>query len=159
MSKETPENTTISSAQDFKKQREAREAGDVLTLASGLTVRLRRPDITVAIAKGLVPSNILQTFMKLQGQTKDAVEADDIQALLSLQRIMAELALVEPKVVNEPDYGNGEISIDDLESSDLDEIWNYVNGGIASVELFRKKRTSGTIPGPDSDKIPEPQTE
>lgn len=154
---ENPENQTpqVSSAADFKKQREAREKGDILTLQSGLTVRLKRPDVTQIIAKGLIPANMVQRFMNLQGKDETAVKAEDIEAVMIFQRAVAKYALMQPTVVDEPDYDQDQISIDDLESGDLDEIWAYVNGGISAVELFREKRTSGVSARPNSEAVSE----
>lgn len=152
----TPENTQISSAQQFKKRREAREQGDVLTLSSGLVVRLIRPEITKMIAKGLMPSSMVQTFMAFEGKTDKAVKAEDIEAILGFQRVVAVNAVVEPKVVEQDaDYDANEINVDDLEAEDLSEIWAFANGGSEAVELFRKERDSRLSVGLDSETLPE----
>lgn len=139
----TPEPTQISSAQQFKQAREAREAGDILTLASGLSVRIRRPEVTKLIAKGLLPATLVQGFMSLQGKPQDKMKAEDLEMILSFQREVAKHALVSPTIADEPDYDKDEISIDDLVAEDLDEVWAYVNGGLEGVELFRKERDAG----------------
>lgn len=141
MSTELPENKTVSSAQEFKKQREAREAGDVITLASGLTVRLKRPEITKIIAQGLIPAQLVQRFMSAQstGDTKQ-MKPEDFEALLKFQIVTAKHSFVEPRVVDEPNYDNNEISIEDLSSEDLEEVWAYANGGTQAVDQFRKER-------------------
>lgn len=161
---ESPENTqaqpqTVSSAQQFKQAREAREKGDVITLSSGLSVRLKRPDVTQMISRGLIPSNMVQGFMSLQGKDQSKITGEDVATILQFQREMAKHALTEPKVVDEPNYDNGEISIDDLSSDDLGEVWQYVNGGLEAVEKFRKERNTGVLPGLDSQEIPTPPSE
>lgn len=155
---ETPENTTISSALDFKKKREAREAGDILTLASGLTVRLKMPDVTKVIAGGYIPAKMVQRFMDMQGASNAKINAEDLEAILTLQKELAKLALISPKIAEVPDYEQNEISLDDLLSSDLEEIWAYANGGLHAVEQFRQERNTGVLPGLDSEKVPEQKT-
>jgi hypothetical protein len=163
MSKESPETpiTQISSAQEFKKRREAREAGDVLTLASGLSVRLKRPEVTKLIAQGLLPANMLQRFMAIQKDLQSSskeVKAEDLELILKFQRTVAKHALLEPTISDEPDYDKNEIALDDLDDADLEEIWTYANGGLEAVDSFRKERDARILPGPDSDKIPEQTT-
>lgn len=153
MSMETPENIATSSAKEFKLKREAREKGELLTLSSGLVVLVKRPNITRMIAKGLVPNSILQKFMVLQD--KNTYDPKDIEAILVFQKEMAKQALVKPIIVDEPNYDNDEISVDDLEDTDLAEIWQYVNGGIEEVDKFRRERQSGLSVGQDSNPIPE----
>lgn len=150
---ETPENIATSSAKEFKLKREAREKGELLTLSSGLVVLVKRPNITRMIAKGLVPNSILQKFMVLQD--KNTYDPKDIEAILVFQKEMAKQALVKPIIVDEPNYDNDEISVDDLEDTDLAEIWQYVNGGIEEVDKFRRERQSGLSVGQDSNPIPE----
>jgi hypothetical protein len=154
MSKETPENIQISSAQQFKQRREARDQGDIFTLSSGLSVLLKRPNITRMIAKGLIPPNLVQRFMDLESAgISKTVKAEDIEAVLQLQRAIAPEALISPKVVDTPDYDNNEINIEDLDDSDLEEIWTYVNGGLEAVESFRQERTANSLSRPDSDEV------
>lgn len=156
MSKESPENTQLSSAQQFKQRREAREQGDILTLSSGLSVLLKRPNITRMIAKGAIPPNLVQRFMDLESAgVSKTVKAEDIEAVLQLQRLIAPEALISPKVVDTPDYENNEINIEDLDDSDLEEIWTYVNGGLEAVDSFRKERTANGVSRPNSDEVSE----
>ena len=160
MSKETPE-ITIGSAQQFKQRREAREQGDVITLSSGLVVRLKRPEITKLIARGLVPATLVQRFMAIDqsGGDTSKLKAEDIESILQFQRIVAIEAMISPKIVTNPDYDNNEIDIEDLESTDLEEIWAYGNGGLEGVAMFLKERNNGLNAGLDSTEIPEQKTE
>lgn len=159
MSTEQPENKAVSTALDFKKKREARDSGDILTLQSGLTVRLRRPEISKLIARGFIPAQLVQRFMNLKPETsKGNIKPEDIEALLELQTLTTKYALLEPKIVDEPNYENNEISIEDLDTEDIEEIWAYANGGVEEVAKFRQERNAGVLSGLDSDTLPEQTT-
>ena len=140
MSTEIPENTNISSAQQFKQRREQRDKGEVIELTSGLSVLLRRPDVTKLIAEDLIPADLVQVFLDMQSQTSTSMKPEQIVKLMGFQRVVATHALIQPKVVDEPDYDKGEIAITDIDQSDLDDIWQYVQGGAEAVKSFREQR-------------------
>lgn len=154
MSTENTENT-INSAIEFKQLREKRELGDIIKLPSGLSVRAKRPSITKAISSGLVPSGSITKMITLQKSGTQNMKPEDIKAVMDVQRAIAPLALVEPRIVEKPDYENKEIHIDDLDEEDLVAIWTYVNGGQAGIELFLKERQLNNDVGLDSEKIPK----
>lgn len=162
MSMETPENTSqqqVSSAQQFKQRRETRERTEVLVLTSGLSVSVKRPEVTKMISKGLIPSQLVQRFMALQGKSENAIKPEDVTAILEFQRIVALHAVVTPTVVEEnANYDNNEVNVDDFEESDLEDIWVYANGGLEAVEKFRKERDARLQAGSDSETLPEQTT-
>lgn len=140
MSTESPENVAVSSAQQFKQRRLEKERGELLTLSSGLVVRVRRPEVSRLISKGLIPANLVQVFLNVQGKQTDNMKPEDLEKLLQFQRVVAEYSFVEPVVTESPDYSAGQISIDDIDESDLEDVWAYVNGGLTAVESFRTER-------------------
>jgi len=158
MSTETPEsNQKYTSAQEFKKRRQAREQGEPLELPSGLVVKVRRPEIPKLIADELIPADLVQEFIKVQSDTSN-LNATQLVKLMQFQKAMAKHALLEPKIVDEPNYDSGEISIDDLDQDDLDVVWSYVNGGSKAVAQFREQRDK-LLSGHTLQEVSESQTE
>lgn len=142
-STETPTQTaTVTPAAEFAKKREERLKGKVITLPSGVSVRVRRPSINNLIASGHVPSDVAAVLMS--GQSSQAVQGTkEFSKLVQLQKIVAKHAVIEPKIVDgEPNYGNGEIAIEDFTDEDLTSILIFVQSGVADLGKFRKERAS-----------------
>lgn len=154
MSTEKPENIAVSSAEQFKQRRLKKEQGELLELTSGLTIKVKRPEIAKLISSGIVPANLVQVFLNQKGKSTDNISAEDLSKLMQFQKIVAQNSVIEPKIVDEPDYNNGEIALEDIEDTDLEDIWQYVNGGLEAVKSFREQR-SKLLSGYDSNTIPE----
>lgn len=147
MSEETKK---ISTALEFKQRREAAEKGEVIELAgSGLSVRVKRPQINKLIAMGHIPDRLASFMIKAdQGEVKPG----DLPELLEMQRIIATHSVVEPKVTETPDYDKGEISPEDLEDADVASVWIWFNGGTAALDKFRNDR-EGNVARPSVSKV------
>jgi len=137
MSQEKPEiNLEVSAAQEFKKRSEARQSGETLELPSGLVVRCGRPSINKLIASGHIPSEVASALV---GSAKggDTVDLKNFGKLYELQQLVARAAIIAPKIVDEPDYENGEAHIEDFSDIDLGYILEYVQSGVSDLAKFR----------------------
>lgn len=126
-------------------------AGEVYTLPSGYSARLRRPGLMAMLATGQIPNPLaakvtklltLVTTEEIQKRTQEERE----RALLSNSEAfvaIAALAFIEPKLITDrlPDHDKSEIGPADL--SDRDLMWVYydfVEGTAADVVDFREVR-------------------
>lgn len=126
----------VSSAADFRKAREARENGELITLTdSGLTVRVKRPAVSQLVKTGQIPSELVNASAKVQANNGSATQAD-YQKYVQYQEHLIRYAVVEPQLVDENPNDN-QITMDDLTDGDKGEIVIYVNGGLAALAKFR----------------------
>jgi hypothetical protein len=135
-----PQPKKVSSAADFKKAREEREAGELVELDGGFTARLKRPSLNNLVKTGQLPLELANAAIKVEsgGNVKDA----DVQKFTEYQERIARLSLMEPRVAaqgSEPNYDDNEIALDDLSDAQLTEIVIYVNGGLEALAQFRQR--------------------
>ena len=135
MTQETPETKTVSSSSDFKQRGQERKGG-LVELPSGLIVRCARPSINTLIAEGYIPGDVASALMAAS-ESKGKVDPANLGKLIQLQRLVAVHSVLEPKMVDEPDYEKGEAHIDDLSDIDLGFILEYVQSGNADLAKFR----------------------
>jgi hypothetical protein len=146
MNQENPEvKSQASSAQQFKEFREKRLQPHTLTLPSGLVVSLKRPSIKILISSGVIPDAIAGKIMNMDKDTsgKTVIRPQQMHDIVEFQKIVATHALVSPKVVDQPDYDNNEISIDDIDADDQDAIMSFVVEGVEADKTaasFRDKQ-------------------
>ena len=127
---------SVSSVAEFRRQREARENGELLTLSdSGLTVRVRRPAVSQLVKTGQIPSELVNASAKVQSGNGTATNAD-YQKYVQYQEHLIRYAIVEPQLVDANPTGE-QITLDDLTDGDKGEIVIYVNGGLAALAKFR----------------------
>lgn len=144
---ETPENNTpanasdiqVTSAQQFLERRKAREEGALVTLPSGLVVRLGRPSVTKLVASDIIPGDAAAALANAQAGGKV-----DVKKLQELATIIAKQAIKEPVVSDNPDYEKGEVSIDDFDDEDIEFIVQYVQSGNQDIAKFRQLRSGST---------------
>src|SRR4051812_32091894 len=117
----------LSGAAAFRERSRKQEEGEIVELSSGMVIKLRRPNEAMLIQNGQVPS---QLAMSSVNATLAKASAVDLKNYVTLQRLYARLALVDPVVVEGEPSNDGEISIDDLNSLELNDIYFYVTGGM-----------------------------
>ena len=126
-SREVKPELQISSASDFKKKADERNKVEVLTLPSGLIVKLKRPAISKLLKEKLIPAELLNSVYSsasVGGETKP-----DIAKSIEFMDKMITLSLLEPLVKEAPDYDAGEISIEDIAEDDKGAIFTFINEG------------------------------
>ena len=127
---------TVSSAADFRKARQARETGEIVTLSdSGLTVKLKRPAVSQLVKTGQIPSELVNASAKVQANSGSATQAD-YQKYVQYQEHLIRYAIVDPQLVDS-NPTDDQITLDDLTDNDKGEIVIYVNGGLAALAKFR----------------------
>lgn len=126
----------VSSAQAFRKKKLDYDEGEVISLPSGLVVKVKRPSVPHMIKAGRLPASLAAAQFRMQTSQNEASDKD-VERIYQLQLKIVELALIEPKVAQAPDYDAGEISIDDIEPTDCDAIYAWVNGGDEALSKFR----------------------
>lgn len=126
------------SASYFKQRTQVDDEGEILELSSGAVVRVRRPSIPHLVNAGIVPASLAGAQFRIQ--TKQNIADEDVKRIYDLELIIAQHAVIEPKVLpkgQKPNYEKGEISINDLKEGDLTEIYTYVQGGVEALDRFR----------------------
>ena len=127
---------SVSSAADFRRARESRENGEIITLSdSGLTVKVRRPAVSQLVKTGQIPSELVNASAKVQSGNGSATQAD-YQKYVQYQEHLIRHALVQPALVD-ANPNDDQITLDELTDGDKGEIVIYVNGGLAALAKFR----------------------
>lgn len=144
----------VSSAGRFRDRATKREEGELLTLSSGETVKVRRPSITNMVKAQIVPANVAGAALKFD--SGKPMSDRDVQRLFELKEIVTRAALLSPKIVKEPNYDHDEISFDDLTEDEINDVYMYVQVGLEELTKFREKRQRDAS-GPDSDTVPGDQ--
>lgn len=134
------------SASSFRQRAQEREAGQILELSSGNTVRVARPSVSKLIKTGQLPSELANAAIKVQSGGNTST--DDLNKFMQYQERLVKLALLSPKISDTPNYDNDEISLDDLADDEQTEILLFVNGGLDALAKFREQRQSVSA-GPD----------
>lgn len=149
MSRELPENNSaeepqdvpqaVSAVSEFQKRAQDRTVGTLITLPSGVVVRVARPSVSKMIAMGHVPSDVAQVIMSGNAEkASQSVGTKEFTKLMELQEIIAVHAVLEPKVVQGvANYDEGQISVEDLTDEDLSTILLYVQKGVTDLASFR----------------------
>lgn len=127
---------SVSSAADFRRSRQNRENGELVTLTdSGLTVKLKRPAVSQLVKTGQIPSELVNASAKVQANNGTASQAD-YQKYVQYQEHLIRYSVVEPQLVDS-NPTDDQITLDDLTDNDKGEIVIYVNGGLAALAKFR----------------------
>ena len=136
MSKEKPENLTVTSAADIRKKAKERLKGEVITLPSGINVRMRRPDLIPLLKEGKISGELITT---LQEQASGKTPKNMEEILKNLQAVETVLlnSFVEPKLTLSSEPQEGEITIDDLTDEDRGVAYLYAQAGIKDQKFFR----------------------
>lgn len=124
----------ITTAADWK----ARSAGEIKTLPSGATIRIRRPSLFALARSGHVPNPLAVEVVKWFAVDAPDKEPTDVEKIAQYRENaavyvnIAAASVVQPKIVADraPDYDAGEIAPEDLSTADLIWIYNYVISGI-----------------------------
>jgi len=148
MPKKKSDEQIITTAIEWRK---AREEGEVVTLPSGKTARLRTLSLLRLLERGTIPdslSGIIQEMMG--GEKKVANTLETFQSLSELMALVCQLSFVYPKIVDDP-QADDEINIEDVAYDDQFHVFNWSQKEIALMTPFRQKRDGDveTVPGSD----------
>lgn len=128
------------SASAFRQKAQERDSGALVELSSGNTVRIARPSVSKLIKTGQLPSELANAAIKVQAGGNTSTQ--DLDKFIQYQERLVKLAMISPKVVDQPNYENDEININDLADDEQTEILLYVNGGLDALAKFRSQRQS-----------------
>lgn len=146
---------TITPASTWK----ARATGEINELPSGAMVRIRRPSILALARTGNIPNPLAVAVIRhLVVDEAETITADQqvksYQDNAMVYASIAAVSLTEPRIILDriPDYDSGEIAPEDLSTTDLIYIYNYVMGVVIDETAnFRAddpsagESTSGTV--------------
>lgn len=116
-----------------------RNAGEAITLPSGLDVRVRNVALTDLAATGNIPAPLFAMVDKAQDDKK--IAAEDFKQFGELMDILAKACLIDPKHVDQPDIDSEhEINVAELSFDDKMTIFNWANREAVQVEKFRTEQ-------------------
>lgn len=125
----------VTTPSEWKAHRAVARQGNLLTLPSGLVVRVRYVSPLDVLMNDQVPDSLTPIVMALidgKGQAEGTSIRDLLMAQDTLGRIMATSAIVEPRVV-EGEPGEDEISIEDVDYDDRVFLLSLL--GVAAAQL------------------------
>lgn len=107
-----------------------------------LIVEIRKPNMMQLITSGKIPNTLLSVAMDMfNGKTGDKMQkasqnSKDLSELVKMMNVIAEASLVNPSYKDFKTAGVG------LSDDQLMAILMYSQGGVKSLENFRKQQTS-----------------
>jgi hypothetical protein len=140
-------------------------AGIVVTLPSGLRVRLRPVDLITLVMDGHVPDRLTPVVADMiyePGAGTD--EYDAVERALHVRReqmpvinAVCKAAFLEPRIVDDPATENG-ITLDSLPVTDRIRAAGMVMSGVDHLRKFRDQPAPTVAPAPDGEPV-EPEAE
>lgn len=122
-----------------------RSSGEVIALSGETRVRIRSIPLDALLLAGKIPDLLTPMAVEsLWAKTKsDAItnSAESTKEYIQLVNLITSLALVEPRVVDDP-HAEDEIAIDDLDLMDRQIIFNVAIAGAEALRNFRKRQTA-----------------
>lgn len=139
-----------------------RAAGTQLVmLPSGITVRLRKPDVIALIAEdGSIPdvlSGIALGGLALPKRPEQQFKADDVRALFGLINPITRAAFVEPRIVDkdEAELADDEILLEHVQFNDKTFVLTWALGADGkTASRFPGKQASRMEPLPAVSDVP-----
>lgn len=114
-------NQTPSTVQDFLRLKQEREKTFLVTLPSGLIIRMRKPGIANLILGGYIPDDILNFAIGATGRQiniQELAKRNLLEKFIKTAKKIAIMAVVEPKM-KEGETDDTAIGVDDLEVADI----------------------------------------
>lgn len=165
--------TMPSSPQDFKKKR---KVGELLTLPSGLTIKVRSVDLVSLVVSGKVPNALLTTIQShlspLEGDTTlddatkiaESMSPEELSETFSLMDTLVIAMAMEPEVHKVPENENERdenlLYVDELGSEDKLFMFKWSQEGLESANRFPKGPETNLVPMEEVGSIePEASTD
>lgn len=134
--------TEPTSASVFRRARQERSKEQTLKLSSGNVVVYKRKSIEGLMLSGVIPRDLSNKILNLQGKSNGQakIQFEDIATTMQLQDIVLSQSLVSPKYTTGNEPAEDEITREDLEDTELVEIYNACVGvANKTVDSFRNK--------------------
>lgn len=151
-----PESLKVSKASEIKKLAKARLEGELVSLPSGMVVKLRRPNLVPLLRANKIPTELFQALIDRESGRLPATREDMMRSLDAVDTVLIE-AFVEPVMVaNNPT--DEQITPDDLTDEDRGFVYTYIQKGVTENKKFRINGTREDS-GLNSEAVSEPKAE
>lgn len=133
------EEVKVASIAEWKKA-----AVHAVTLPSGVTIKVKVPDLAGLIESGTLPQNLIDAALNVVGDSAQKVTVDMVKEEREFTNAIVKVAVIEPTVT---DANVGDIPVEDKQlimqiatrQTDLDAEGKHI-GGLHKSEDFRKFR-------------------
>lgn len=133
-----------STLDDLRSKLKKRGEGVVLQVPSGLRFRVTRPNISTLVKTGQMPNSLIGTAIQQQ-KGFEPKTSQELKEVFELVDFLVKLAVKQPQLDDE--------MINDMEDDDKFVIFNYVMGGVDSLQSFRNQLRSRDV----GQSVPEVQ--
>lgn len=121
----------VASLEDIRKQKEVRDAGTLVTLPSGLVLRLKRPSLSFLLRNKQVPTTLVAAAIRMsQGQMPTT--AQEVSENIMLMENVLSKAIIEPEGMTADDIAS-------LDDEDKGMAFLFVQQGVTDLDSFRDK--------------------
>ena len=142
-------------ASEIKKLKEERDAGKIMKLPSGIVISVKKPDISIMIIDGDIPSDLMAIAL---GKEKiDELTPAGMKKGLEMMNLMVKSSLVSPKVVDK-DPKENEILITDLSETDKSFIVGDAQSEVGNLKSFRSDKGKNDDSGHPNKEVSESKT-
>lgn len=139
------QNEEVSSLADFKAKK-----GKVVTLPSGLSMRLSSPGMTAFLQSGMIPNSLMATITEAINKGKqpdmskvNLEDSEELNSMLHMIDVVTYRCAVEPRVLPIPEDDDERdpdlLYVDELDDYDKLFIFQWATGGTNDVERFRQE--------------------
>lgn len=124
--------STATSLDELRNKFKKNEEGELLTLPSGITLKIKRPSLSRLIRDKRVPQNLVGAALRVV-QNKNTANPNDLAENIALMEYILKLAIVEPAGMTDDDIAS-------LSDDDKGMCFLYIQEGVADLESFRSQQ-------------------
>ena len=139
--------------------RERIEAGEVVQLAPGFVVRVRRPSLLMLMKTGRIPDSLSALVQGLiaQGTGDRKWDYEGTTEMIALGEFLCRLAIVDPKIVENP-QANNEIGMEHVPVAAKLNVISHIQENASQLIPFRQK-PAGDVEAVSGDDGVQPEAE
>ena len=132
----------VLSEPDVWKKRGQDRTGRYVELPTGPVVKVRKPKLLDMFASGQIPGeliNLSRSSSEAEMEKKIEGSPEARKKTMEMMNAVVKAAIVEPEIVDEPDYDKQQIHIDDLDMADKLFVYKIAMGGTEELKKFREQ--------------------
>lgn len=136
--------TQVTSLEDIRKKASDALKGELISLPSGIVLRLKRPNISKLLRDKQIPSNLVNAAIRLVSG-KEVSTAEELSENIQVMENVLKQSILEPVEMTDEDIIN-------LSDEDKGSAFLFIQKGVTDLEPFRKKPASET-PAPSQPPV------
>lgn len=138
------------SLEELREANRKTQEGELVTLPSGLVLKIKRPSISKLLRDQKIPQSLVGAAIRMTNG-RDTSSASELAENIKLMESILAQAIVEPEGMTQED-------IENLSDEDKGTCFLYIQQGVADLDSFRNKLARQTA-RPNLSKVSRDKTE